>query len=503
MPFIFFRSQNLRKNIFKTVINVLFPSFLLEQPLWAQPYLHRLPGLLETSPFSSAFAKPPPPPFARRPLLLQSATAKPLNRDRAVQPIPCPKIMSNRNPRSPNDSQCLTTLTRYSLEIAQLSETVPRRHRSGLEFASLPGAQFTVFAAPLGARKPPDRALRSTSQSIPSQSVPSQSVPSQSVSSQGVPAQSVPASTKPSPASDITSPAVPSPPHRAGAEAVLREDQVSVTSLLSSRTSGTEASALSDIFLDRRFRRRAVYRREVCGLLDVADAPMGPVEQKLLRERSASVSAVGRYDGSSSQARRPVTELGGDGGLDGLDRGKLPGAEDSIGNNGGQGEGDDSSQMLGGHSRVRSLPSATNRRSPSLPANVARHRFVAGMSSSTRPSVATSFIYPRKPMSSPTEALQGPVRVGNIVARTRYLKLVNHTLVCHRRKQNSTVMWTELLTDCEVRYVVGYAKLTIVLAAGRVIYLRFGSENAATTWAKALRQAAASSRGPGLRHSVH
>lgn len=111
-------------------------------------------------------------------------------------------------------------------------------------------------------------------------------------------------------------------------------------------------------------------------------------------------------------------------------------------------------------------------------------------------------------MSAPAESLQGTARVGAVVARTRYLRLVAHTLVCHRRRKNSTVIWKEPLAGCEVRHVFGQAKLTVVLAAGRVIYLRFGGEKAATMWLNALREAAKEVRGPvnmrpaNFRHSL-
>lgn len=293
-----------------------------------------------------------------------------------------------------SETTVATTLTRYSLEIAQLSETVPRRRRtSGLNFASLPGAQFTVFA--------------------------------QSSSSPSATPTSSPARRKPPKKGENSSASPRGLPHtEVFRESASTEHFASFSQASSFASSPSRDIVNSDIYQDRRFRRRAVYRREVC----------------------QGKEGLEWLSSSSSGIRSNSNTNGGDG-----------------------------AHLV--EERRPTEPLLRTKRWKSTPV--------------TRPpSVATSFIHTRKPMSASVEQLQGTVRVGSFIQRTRYMRLINHALVCHRRNRTGTVLWTEFVTDeTSVRLAIGSAKVVLCFPEGRIVHLRFLSASTAAHWAEVMRSA--------------
>lgn len=295
------------------------------------------------------------------------------------------------------------TLTRYSLEIAQLSETVPRRQRtSGLNFATLPGAQFTAFANP----SPATHALNGSS---------------------GAERKEASRSKWQSP-NDVCSDAVqPVPSRFQNSEEKTPTEHLPSFSPTSSYASSSRKNVVSsDVHLDRRFRRRAVYRREVCQSTDELD--WGDPPPSIACRRSAFASDGG--------AVRVASEDEGDG---------------------------------------SSLPYLRGRRCKSTVIM-------------NNPSVATSFIHTRKPMVASIEQLQGIVRVGTLIHRTRYLRLINCTLICHRRCRTGTLVWTEVITErTSIRLDISAAKLVLSFSGGRSVRLKFLNASLAAHWAGEMR----------------
>lgn len=293
-----------------------------------------------------------------------------------------------------------TTITRYSLEIAQLSETVPRRRRSSsfTFLGTLPGAQFTAFANPVRAGS----SLSGSSFAVHSSSLGENQKSLIDSCPEG----------QPSAASGLQD-----------LNGVLPSDHLPRTSCSASSLPKNIGS--SGIHLDRRFRRRAAYRRQLC-------------ESSESDRRNASSSAAFR--------RTPV----------GCSNNDVPVTADQE----------------------------KNEPKPLF----AQARRWKGRIDANNPGVATSFIHARKSSVASIERVQGTVCVGTLIQRTRYLRLVDCVLICHRRCRSGTVLWTEVVTErTGIRLIMSSAKLKLRFSEERTVRLKFFTASSAAHWAGEIR----------------
>lgn len=118
--------------------------------------------------------------------------------------------------------------------------------------------------------------------------------------------------------------------------------------------------------------------------------------------------------------------------------------------------------------------------------DLSNHNFFSLRSTSlnSRP----SFAFPKKEVFECEELLQGTVRVGLYVKRTRFLRLIGDALLCHRRKRG-TCIWAESIVGASVSPHSKRLRLTLKLTTGRAINLHFGTCHATDVWATAIQRA--------------